>query len=124
MLAHECGHIAQLDGERLLALIRLEFPGLRALRVYLGSSTGYRCAGMVRVLSGGASWQLPIIRPLWQGYFRRSEHRADRVHATSATDTSWRTYLDVYERPVDTATPFRRGRTHPYAEHRIGRLDP
>lgn len=34
-LAHECGHIATLIGDILLALVRLEFPGLRALRLYL-----------------------------------------------------------------------------------------
>jgi len=34
VLAHECGHMGILGSQMLLALTRLEFPGLRALRVY------------------------------------------------------------------------------------------
>jgi len=122
VLAHECGHITASTANVLLALIRLEFPGLRAARVYLRLVDFSPLPGLVRVLSGGASWQLPIIWSLWQWYFRRSEHRADRVAKRLGYGHELATYLDVYERPMDVASPFGRGRTHPYAEHRIGRL--
>lgn len=54
-LAHECGHIDTRIGDRLLALVRLELPGLRMLRVYLETEGWTITAKTVRVLSGGAS---------------------------------------------------------------------
>ena len=74
-LAHECGHIATRIGDRLLALVRLEFPGLRLLRVYLETEGWTITAKIVRVLSGGASWELPVIRSLWAAYLRRGRAR-------------------------------------------------
>ena len=121
-LAHECGHIATLVGDLLLALVRLEFPGLRVLRVYLETVGQFVAARVVRILSGGASWQLPIIRSLWGAYLRHGEHSADRYAKKLGYAFELVEYLDVYERPLDGATPFRLGRTHPYAEQRIGRL--
>lgn len=121
-LAHECGHIATRIGDKLLALVRLEFPGLRLLRVYLETEGWMITARVVRVLSGGASWELPVIRSLWAAYLRRGEHLADRYAKRLGYSYELVEYLDVYERPLDGAMPFRRGRTHPYAEQRIGRL--
>jgi Zn-dependent protease with chaperone function len=121
-LAHECGHIATRIGDRLLALVRLEFPGLRVLRVYLDTEGWTLTAKVVRVLSGGAAWELPVIRSLWAAYLRRAEHAADQCAKKLGYSYELVEYLDVYERPLDGATPFRRGRTHPYAEQRIGRL--
>jgi Zn-dependent protease with chaperone function len=121
-LAHECGHIATRIGDRLLALVRLEFPGLRVLRVYLETEGWTATAKTVRVLSGGVSWELPVIRSLWAACLRRGEHAADRYAKKLGYSYELVEYLDVYERPLDGATPFRRGRTHPYAEQRIGRL--
>jgi Zn-dependent protease with chaperone function len=122
VLAHECGHLGTFRGDLLLALIRLEFPGLRALRVYFETIGAEACGRIVRVLSGGASWQLPILHSLWQAYFRRSEHRADRYAKRLGYAHELSDYIDVYERPLDSAAPFRRNRSHPYAEQRIGRL--
>ena len=121
-LAHECGHIATRLGDRLLALVRFEFPGLRMLRVYLDTEGWAITAQIVRVFSGGASSELPIIRSLWAAYLRRGEHAADRHARKLGYSYELVEYLDVYERPLDGATPFRRGRSHPYAEQRIGRL--
>ncbi len=121
-LAHECGHIATHTGDRLLALVRLEFPGLRMLRVYLETEGWTTVAKIVRVLSGGVSWEQPIIRSLWAAYLRRGEHAADRYAKTLGYSYELAEYLDVYERLLDGASSFRRGRTHPYAEQRIGRL--
>jgi Zn-dependent protease with chaperone function len=121
-LAHECGHIATRVGDRLLALVRLEFPGLRMLRVYLDTEGWTITTKIVRVLSGGASWELPIIRSLWAAYLRRAEHAADHYAKKLGYSYELVEYLDVYERPLDGASPFRRGRSHPYAEQRIGRL--
>ncbi|NOY54376.1 MAG: M48 family metalloprotease [Actinobacteria bacterium] len=121
-LAHECGHIETRIGDRLLALVRLEFPGLRVVRVYIDSIGWTITAKIVRVVSGGVSWELPILRSLWAAYFRRGEHAADRYAKRLGHSFELAEYLDVYERPLDGATPFRRGRSHPYAEQRIGRL--
>lgn len=122
VLAHECGHIATRIGTRLLALVRLEFPGLRLLRVYLATEGWTITARIVRVLSGGVSWELPVIRSLWAAYLRRGEDAADRYANKLGYSYQLVEYLDFNERPLDAATPFRRGRSHPYAEHRIGRL--
>lgn len=121
-LAHECGHIATRIGDRLLALVRLEFPGLRMLRVYLETEGWTITAKTLRVFSGGASWELPVIRSLWATYLRQAEHAADRYAKKLGYSYELVEYLDVYERPLDGATPFRRGRSHPFAEQRIGRL--
>lgn len=121
-LAHECGHLATRIGDRLLALVRLEFPGLRLLRVYLETEGWTITAKVVRVLSGGASWELPVIRSLWAAYLRRVEHAADRYAKRFGYSFELVEYLDVYERPLDGATPFRRGRSHPFAEQRIAKL--
>lgn len=121
-LAHECGHIATRIGDRLLALVRLEFPGLRLVRVYLETEGWTITAKVARVLSGGASWELPVIRSLWAVYLRRAEHAADRYAKKLGYSYELVEYLNVYERPIDGATPFRRGRSHPFAEQRIGRL--
>lgn len=121
-LAHECGHIATLTGDILLALVRLEIPGLRALRVYLEMEGQFIAARVVRIFSGGGSWELPIVRSLWAAYLRHGEHSADRYAKRLGYAFELIEYLDVYERPLDGATPFRRGRTHPYAEQRIGKL--
>lgn len=121
-LAHECGHIATRIGDSLHALVRLEFPGLRILRVYLETEGWTVTAKTVRALSGGASWELPVIRSLWAAYLRRAEHAADRYAKQLGYSYELVEYLDIYERPLDGATPFRRGRSHPFAEQRIGRL--
>jgi Zn-dependent protease with chaperone function len=121
-LAHECGHIATLIGDILLALVRLEFPGLRALRIYLEIEGQFIAARVVRIFSGGGSWELPIMRSLWAAYLRHGELSADRYAKRLGYAFQLIEYLDVYERPLDGATPFRRGRSHPYAEQRIGRL--
>ena len=121
-LAHECGHIATRIGDRLFALVRLEFPGLRLFRVYLETAGWTITAKTVRVLSGGISWEQPIIRSLWAAYLRRAEHAADGYAKQLGYSYELVEYLDVHERPIDGATPFRRGRTHPYAEQRIGNL--
>jgi Zn-dependent protease with chaperone function len=123
VLAHELGHFGALGSDMLLALIRLEVPGLRSLRVYLELTGRPVAAGLVRTLSGGASWQLPIMRSLWRGHFRRHERHADRVARRLGHGPELAAYLDTYERPLETASAFRRGRTHPYAEHRIAGLD-
>jgi len=121
-LAHESGHVATRIGDRLLALGRLEFPGLRVLRVYVDSLGWMITAKVLRVVSGGVSCELPILRPLWAAYFRHGEHAADRCAKKLGYSFELAEYLDVYERPLDGATPFRRDRSHPYAEQRIGRL--
>ncbi len=121
-LAHECGHIATRTGDRLLALVRLELAGLRVTRVYLETEGWMITAKVLRVVSGGVSWELPIIRALWAAYLRRAEHAGDRYANRLGYSYELVEYLDVYERPLDGATPFRRGRSHPYAEQRIGRL--
>ena len=121
-LAHECAHIATRIGDRLLGLVRLEFPGLRFIRVYLETEDWTPTAKVVRMLSGGASWELPVIRSLWATYLRRGEHAADRYAKHLGYSYELVEYLDVYERPLDGATPFRRGRSHPFVEQRIGRL--
>jgi len=121
-LAHESGHIATGLGGNLLALVRLEFPGLRFLRVYAESAGWTITARIVRVVSGGVSWELPILRSLWATYFCHGEHAADRYAKRLGYSFELVEYLDVYERPLDGATPFRRGRSHPFAEQRIGRL--
>ena len=122
ILAHECGHIATLTGDVLLALVRLELPGLRALRVYLETESQFIAARVVRIFSGGGSWELPILRSLWAAYLRHGEHSADRYAKRLGYAFELVEYLDAYERPLDGATPFRRGRSHPYAEQRIGKL--
>lgn len=121
-LAHECGHIDTRIGDRLLALVRLEFLGLRMLRVYLESKGWTITSKIVRVFAGGGSWELPVIRSIWAAFFRRAELAADRYAKELGYSFELVEYLDVYERPLDGATPFRRGRSHPYAEQRIGRL--
>jgi Zn-dependent protease with chaperone function len=122
VLAHECGHAATSSAKVLLALIRLEVPGLRSLRTYLDFSGWTWPARVVRIISGGASWELPVISNLWRGYFKRSEHRADEWAKRYGYGHELAAYLDVYDRPIDAASPFGLGRTHPYAEQRIGRL--
>lgn len=121
-LAHECGHMGTHSADWLLALVRLEFPGRRIPLVYLETEGWLITARIVRVLFGGASWELPIIRSLWATYLRRAEHAADRYAMQLGYVFELVEYLDVYERPLDGATPFHRGRSHPYAEQRIGRL--
>lgn len=122
VLAHECGHIARSSARVLLALIRLELPGVRVLRVYLALIENRVLATLVRVFSGGGTWQLPVISSLWRVYFRRSEHRADRWARRQGYGYELAAYLDTYDRPIDIASPFGVGRTHPYAEQRIDRL--
>ncbi len=53
---------------------------------------------------------------------RHGEHSADRYAKRLGYAFELVEYLDVYERPLDGATPFRRGRSHPFAGQRIGRL--
>ncbi|MDH3462415.1 MAG: hypothetical protein OEM32_02165 [Acidimicrobiia bacterium] len=62
------------------------------------------------------------MRSLWAAYLRHGELSADRYAKKLGYAFELIEYLDVYERPLDGATPFRRGRSHPYAEQRIGRL--
>ncbi len=99
-----------------------QVPGLRLLRIYLETEGWPITAKNARVISGGASWELPIIRSLWAAYLRRAEHAADRYAKKLGYSYELVEYLDVYERSLDGASPFRRGRSHPYAEQRIGRL--
>lgn len=71
-LVHECDHIVTRIGDRLFALVRLEFPGVRMLRVYVETEGWTITAKVVRALYGGASWELPVIRSLWAAHLRRA----------------------------------------------------
>jgi|GEM_PF-4295405 len=95
----------------LLALIRLEVLELRGLRVYIDVTGPRLTAWLIGCLTGGASWQLPIITTRLKGH-RRNERHADRVTATSATDPNLATYLDACGRPVETASALQ-SRPHP-----------
>jgi hypothetical protein len=63
-----------------------------------------------------------VFYPATAAHLSHGEHSADRFAKRLGYAFELIEYLDVYERPLDGGAPFRRGRSHPYAEQRIGKL--
>lgn len=137
VLAHELGHLNSLDGRLTHATRRLMFPGtllLGRLGVInaalsmnyhpLGKVSGCGCVGfylalIIGYLGGVGTWLL--LGPLWTRYWRQREYQADAYAARLGQAGP---LADALEDQVfhDVATPWQRGRTHPYTEQRIERL--
>jgi Zn-dependent protease with chaperone function len=137
VLAHELGHLNSLDGRLTHATRRLMFPGTLLLwrlgitnaalsMSYhpLGQLSGCSCIGLylaliIGFLGGVGTWLL--LGPLWTRYWRQREFVADAYAARLGQARSLIESLE-WEQTQDFATPWQRGRTHPYTEQRIERL--
>lgn len=137
VLAHELGHLNSLDGRLTHATRRLIFPGTLLLGRLgfnnavismnyhpLGQVSGCGCVGfyvglIIAFLGGVGTWLL--LQPLWRSYWRQREYLAD---AYAARLGQARALIESLEGELaqDFATPWQRGRTHPYTEQRIERL--
>ncbi len=122
ILAHELGHLQHHDGRITVALLRLapfasklegrpHGPGLFAALARL----------VVYVASGGLSMRLTT--PIWAGYFRRCEYRADQYAARVGYAAELIEYFEGVA-PYDQPVPFAwmKPHTEPPAELRIDRL--
>jgi Zn-dependent protease with chaperone function len=88
----------------LRALVRLPAIGLGALLLLLAGGVG------------------PVVlRPAWAAYRRRREYAADAVAAAAGQGRALVEALADWQ-VLDLATPWWQGRTHPYVEQRIDRL--
>jgi Zn-dependent protease with chaperone function len=137
VLAHELGHLNSLDGRLAHATRRLIFPGtllLGRLGVTnamlsmqyqpLGQLSGCGCIGFYLALIigyvGGVGTSL-LLGPLWTRYWWQREYVADAYAARLGQALP---LAEVLERQqwADVAAPWQQGRTHPYTEQRIARL--
>ena len=137
VLAHELGHLNSLDGRLTHATRRLMFPGTLLIGRLgmntalvsmafnpLGNVGGCGCvtfylAMLLGYLGGGSTWLL--LGPLWTHYWRQREYVADAYAARLGQALPLADALES-QQGHDFATPWQRGRTHPYTEQRIERL--
>lgn len=137
VLAHELGHVNSLDGRLIHATRRLMVPGTLLLGRLgmntalvsmafhpLGQVGGCGCgtfylAMLLGCLGGGNTWLL--LGPLWTRYWRQREYQADAYAARLGQARPLADALQ-WQQVHDFATPWQRGRTHPYTEQRIERL--
>lgn len=121
-LAHELGHLAYRDGRITVALIRVNFLA----RQLEGHPAGPGLfAALARQVSYVASGQLSmrLLTPLWAGYFRECEYRADAYAARLGYARELIDYFEgavAYDQPV--AFAWMKAHSHPPTELRIDRL--
>ncbi len=77
------------------------------------------CGFALHLVAGG---QLPrLLNPLWRWWGRRREFAADTYASRLGHGESLAAALEE-QLPFDAASPWMKGRSHPYAEIRIDRL--
>jgi len=147
VVAHEAGHLAAGDGRvalaawwlpvrslawpasRLAGVSPAEIP--RAGRGLHGGDTSRRPMSLplrvpgaavgacLLVLAGGL---FPVLlRPAWAAYRRSREHAADAFAAAAGQGPALVEALAAWQ-VLDLAAPWWQGRSHPYVEQRIDRL--
>ena len=121
-LAHELGHANSLDGRINLALARLTFPGFQNLICWLEMKDLFVAPVLARMIAGGWADRMWPLSALWNWYWRYGEYRADAYAVELGEGTSLAELLEAYARPIDSASPFWRDRSHPFAAQRIDRL--
>jgi Zn-dependent protease with chaperone function len=127
LVAHELAHLNSID-QRLTSATRWSsFPSLRAAGRGLLKARGpvilwillALIAVQLELMAGG---HLPrLLDPLWRWWGRRREFAADSFAARLGHGESLAAALEE-QLPFDSASPWMKGRTHPYAELRIDRL--
>lgn len=127
LVAHELGHLNSIDQRLSTAARWASFPSLRAagraiLRVNVPIVLWIPvalCGFQLLLLAGG---YLPfLLNPLWRWWGRRREFAADSYAARLGHAESLAAALEE-QLPFDAASPWMKGRSHPYAELRIDRL--
>lgn len=127
LVAHELGHLNSIDQRLSTAARWASFPSLRAAGRALLRMRGpvvlwipaALIALQLHLVAGG---QLPrLMNPLWRWWGRRREFAADTYAAYLGHGESLAAALEE-QLPFDAASPWMKGRSHPYAEIRIDRL--
>jgi Zn-dependent protease with chaperone function len=127
LVAHELGHLNSVDQRLSTAARWASFPTLRAAGRALLRMRGpvilwipmALIAFQLHLVAGG---QLPrLLNPLWRWWGRRREFAADSYAARLGHGESLAAALEE-QLPFDVASPWMKGRSHPYAELRIDRL--
>jgi Zn-dependent protease with chaperone function len=127
LVAHELGHLNSIDQRLSTAARWASFPSLRAagralLRIRGPVILWIPVALIVLQLHLVAGGHLPrLLNPLWRWWGRRREFAADSYAANLGHGESLAAALEE-QLPFDAASPWMKGRTHPYAELRIDRL--
>jgi Zn-dependent protease with chaperone function len=127
LVAHELGHLNSIDQRVSTAARWASFPSLRAAGRALLRMRGpvilwipvAVIALQLHLVAGG---HLPrLLNPLWRCWGRRREFAADSYAASLGHGESLAAALEE-QLPFDVASPWMKGRSHPYAELRIDRL--
>jgi hypothetical protein len=127
LVAHELGHLNSIDQRLATATRWLSYPSLRALARTLASARGplliwfllFMVSVQLHSIAGG---HLPrLLNPAWRWWFRKREFSADDFAANLGHGESLAAALEE-SLPFDVATPWMKGRSHPYEELRIDRL--
>lgn len=127
LVAHELAHLNSVDQRLSTATRWSSFPSLRAVGRGLLRARGpiilwipiALIAVQIELMAGG---HLPrLLDPLWRWWWRRREFAADAYAAHLGHGESLAAALEE-ELPFDSASPWMKGRSHPYAELRIDRL--
>lgn len=127
LVAHELGHLNSIDQKLATAVRWASFPSLRAVGYSLFKTRGPNIlwlplaliALQLELMAGG---HLPrLLNPLWRWWGRRREFAADAFAARLGHGESLAAALEE-QLPFDSASPWMKGRVHPYAELRIDRL--
>lgn len=127
LVAHELAHLNSVDQRLTTATRWSSFPSLRAVGRGLLKARGSvilwiplaLVAVQLELMAGG---HLPrLLNPLWRWWGRRREFAADSFAAHLGHGESLAAALEE-QLPFDSASPWMKGRTHPYAELRIDRL--
>lgn len=127
VVAHELGHLNSIDQRISTAVRWASYPSLRAVA---RAFTTARVPALIwifcffvgihiHLIAGG---HFPrVLEPLWRWWGRRRELAADRFAASLGHGESLAAALEE-QLPFDVASPWLKGRTHPYVELRIDRL--
>lgn len=127
LVAHELAHLNSIDQRLTTARRWSSFPSLRSVGGSLLKARGpvilwiplALIAAQLELMAGG---HLPrLLDPLWRWWGRRREFAADSFAARLGHGESLAAALEE-QLPFDSASPWMKGRTHPYAELRIDRL--
>lgn len=127
LVAHELAHLNSIDQRLTTATRWSSFPSLRAVGRSLLKASGpvilwipmSLIAVQLQLMAGG---YLPrLLNPLWRWWGRRREFEADSFAGRLGHGESLAAALEE-QLPFDLASPWMKGRTHPYAELRIDRL--
>lgn len=134
VVAHEAGHLAAGDGRVALAAWWLPVRSLAWVagrligtdsRSFAAGGRGVlrlpaRALGALVLLFAGGAFPM-LLRPLWAWYRRSRELAADLFAARLGHGAGLVEALSDWQ-VLDLATPWWVGRSHPYAEQRIDRL--